>query len=167
MLTPQQIVELFGMERLEKEGGYFVETYRARETVPAPALPSRYDSERCLCTAILYLLTSDNFSAMHRLRSDEVFHFYLGDAVTMLMLHPDGRTDTLTLGHDLAAGQRLQVTVPAGSWQGCFVAEGGRFALLGTTVSPGFEIDDFELADRKNLLAAYPGAADLIVRLTR
>jgi len=167
MLTAEQIIKLFGMKRLEKEGGYFVETYRSPETIAAAALPVRYTSRRCFGTAILYLITSESFSALHRVRSDEVFHFYLGDAVTMLILHPDGRSETLTLGHDILRQQNLQATVPAGSWQGGFVAKGGRFALLGTTVAPGFNFADFELGDRDNLLAAYPSAADLITRLTR
>jgi predicted cupin superfamily sugar epimerase len=163
MLTAAQLIKFFAMKPLGREGGYYVETYRASEEIGPAALPPRYDGRRSLGTAILYLLTPETFSAMHRLKSDEVFHFYLGDPVTMLQLHPDPASDINTLGHDILNGQRIQATVPAGTWQGCFLNEGGRFALMGTTLAPGFESADFELGDREELLEQYP----LIVRLTR
>ncbi|MHC4645378.1 MAG: cupin domain-containing protein, partial [Planctomycetota bacterium] len=89
MMTAEQIIELFGMKPLPQEGGYYVETYRAPEKITRTALPERYAAQRCSGTAILYLLTPETVSALHRLKSDEIFHFYLGDPVTMLQLHPD------------------------------------------------------------------------------
>lgn len=160
-MTAEQIIELFGMKPLAGEGGYYVETYRSREKIAQKGL-----TERNLGSAILYLLTPDTFSALHRLRSDETFHFYLGDAVTMLQLHPDGAGEVITLGQDILNGQRVQVTVPRDTWQGCLLNEGGRFALMGTTVAPGFEFDDFEAADREELLKQYTDHKDLIVRLS-
>jgi predicted cupin superfamily sugar epimerase len=166
-MTPEQIIEFFGMKPLREEGGYYVESYRAAEKIGRAGLPGRYAGHRSLSTAILYLLTPDTHSALHRLKSDEVFHFYLGDPATMLQLHPDGASETITLGQDILNGQRVQVTVPAGTWQGCFLDEGGIFALMGTTVAPGFESADFEPAAREELLQQYPEQRQLILKLTR
>ena len=155
------------MKPLPDEGGYYVETYRAKEKIAEAALPAGYTGQRNLSTAILYLLTPDTFSALHRLRSDEIFHFYLGDSVTMLQLHPDGSSEVITLGRDIFNGQRIQVTVPQATWQGCFLNKGGSFALMGTTISPGFESADFELARREELLKQYPGQSNFILKLTQ
>ncbi len=149
------------------EGGFYRETYRSPETIAAAALPARYGGDRSLSTAIYYLLTPDSFSSLHRLQSDELFHFHLGDAVTMVQLHGDGRGETVALGHDVVAGQQLQVVVPRGAWQGMFLNDGGRFALLSTTVSPGFDFADFELGSRDALRAQHPSYAAMIERLTR
>ena len=149
------------------EGGFFRETWRAAEALPAGALPARYGGPRALGTAIYYLLTPATFSEMHRLASDEIFHFYLGDPVEMLLLAPDGSGEAILLGPDLAAGMRPQVAVPRGVWQGARLREGGRFALLGTTVAPGFEYADYESGARADLLAAYPAHAPAIMGLTR
>ena len=126
MITADQIIEMFGMKPLKAEGGYYVETYRSAELIPRENLPDRYAADRPFGSAILYLLTPDTFSRLHRLKSDEIFHFYLGDPVTMLQLRPDGSHDVITLGQDIKAGQRLQVTVPQGTWQGCFLKHSNR-----------------------------------------
>jgi predicted cupin superfamily sugar epimerase len=167
MTAAGQIIEFFAMKPLPREGGYYVETYRSRDKIGKAALPEKYVGERNLATAILYLITPDAFSALHRIITDEIFHFYLGDAVTMLQLHPDGTSEIITLGHDVLNGQRIQVTVPAGTWQGGCLNGGGRFALMGTTVAPGFESADFELGARDEMLEGYPDQRDLILRLTR
>jgi predicted cupin superfamily sugar epimerase len=164
-VTAEQIIEFFGMKPLPGEGGFYVETYRAREKIGSNALPARYGGPRHFGTAILYLLTPDTFSALHRVRSDEVFHFYLGDPVTMLQLHRDRTSEVITLGGDILDGQRIQVTVPKDTWQGCFLNEGGKFALMGTTVAPGFEFADFELGSGAELLRQYPNQRDLILKL--
>lgn len=165
-MTAEQIIEFFGMRPLPKEGGFYVETYRCREKIAQAQLSARYAGDRSFGTAILYLLTPDTLSVLHRVNSDEIFHFYLGDSVTMLHLHPDGSSEVITLGHDVLNGQRVQVTVPRKSWQGCFLNKGGRFALMGTTVAPGFESADFEPAKRQDLLQQYPCQRDLIIQLT-
>jgi uncharacterized protein len=148
------------------EGGFYRETYRCEEDLAAAGLPGRYGSQRSVSTAIYYMLTPGSCSAMHRLQSDEVFHFYAGDSLTMLQLHADGRAETIILGQDFMAGQRPQVVVPRGVWQGLFLNEGGSFALLGATVAPGFDFADFELAARDDLIRQYPGSAAMIERLT-
>ena len=166
-MTAEQIIERFNMKPLPDEGGYYVETYRCKKIIEQANLPAEFNGPRNLGTAILYLLTPNTFSALHRIKSDELFHFYLGDPVTMLHLQPDGSGQVITLGHDITSNQQIQVQVPANTWQGSFLNQGGKFALLGTTVTPGFEFDDFELANRQNLLHEYPQHKDLIVRLTR
>ncbi len=167
MITAEQIIELFKMKPLPKEGGYYVETYRSSEEIAKAGLPARYSGERSLGTAILYLVTPDAFSRLHRVASDEVFHFYLGDCVTMLELHGDGSSEVITLGQDITKGQQVQTVVPRGSWQGCLLNKGGRFALMGTTVAPGFESADFEAAQREELLQQYPERRELILKLTQ
>lgn len=149
------------------EGGFYAETYRAAESVAAPPLPARYGGPRALSTAIYFLLTAQSCSVMHRLKSDEVFHFYDGDPVEMLLLPPDGGGSVHVLGTDLAAGERPQAVVPAGCWQGARVRPGGRFALLGCTVAPGFDFADFEVGERGELTDRFPGHGGLIGALTR
>ena len=116
-VTEHEIRKMLGLEPLPNEGGFFVETYRATRRIPDEALPS-HPGDRSLATAIYYLITPQSFSAIHRVRSDEIFHFYMGDAVEMLQLAPDGSGRMVLLGTDLAAGERPQVVVPAGVWQG-------------------------------------------------
>jgi hypothetical protein len=103
---------------------------------------------------------ADNLSGL------SVFHFYLGDCVTMLKLHGDGSSEAVTMGLDITNGQQVQTVVPQGSWQGCLLNKGGRFALMGTTVAPGFEFADFETAQRQKLLRQYPTRRELILKLT-
>jgi predicted cupin superfamily sugar epimerase len=167
MLTVEALRALLGLTPHPVEGGYFVETYRSAERLPGAALPSRYAGARALGTAIYYLLTPETFSAMHRLASDEIFHFYVGDPVEMLQLWPDGSHRVVVIGPDLEAGERPQVIVPRGIWQGARLRPGGRLALLGTTVAPGFDYADYETGRRADLLASHPGAQALITALTR
>jgi len=155
------------MKPLPREGGYYMETYRAAEKMTQAELPQRYSAARHYSTAILYLLTPDTSSSLHKLTSDEIYHFYLGDPVTMLQLHPNGSSEIINLGHDIINGQRVQVTVPRDTWQGAFLKKGGKFALMGTTTSPGFEFDDFESAHQDKLLQKYPDRRDLILKLTQ
>jgi uncharacterized protein len=166
-VTAAQLISRLGLQPHPAEGGYFAETYRSGEQVSSEALPGRYHGPRSLGTAIYYLVTPDSFSAMHRLRSDEVFHFYLGDPVEMLQLRPGGSGLRLILGQDILEGMQLQVVVQQGVWQGLHLVPGGRFALLGTTVAPGFDYADYEHGDRETLIRAYPQLRDFISRLTR
>ena len=165
-LTAKQVIELLDLRPLPVEGGHFRQTYAARRTIdlgPPHTIP------RPVSTAIFYLLTNepDGFSAMHRLPSDEVYHFYLGDPVEMLQLHPDGGSELVLLGRDIAAGQHLQVVVPAGSWQGSRLVEGGDFALMGATMAPGYAESDYEGGSAAELSGLYPDRSGLIRQLTR
>lgn len=116
-----------------------------------------------------YLLTSeqDSFSALHQLQTDEIYHFYLGDPVEMLLLHPDGRAKRMVLGPDILDGQRVQFVVPRDVWQGSRVLAGGSFALMGTTMAPGFDLADWAEGKREELIRQYPQQAVLIRALTR
>jgi predicted cupin superfamily sugar epimerase len=167
MITAEQIISLLQLEPHSEEGGYYVETYRSREKIPEPILPERYRGARSFATVIYYLLTPHTFSVMHKLQTDEIFHFYLGDPVKMLQLGPDDSGRILILGTNLLRGMRPQVIVPAGVWQGSCLLPGGRFALLGTTVSPGFERADYEKGQRDFLVHSYPRFRDQIVSLTK
>lgn len=166
MLTAERIIEFFRMQPLSDEGGFYVETWRAAEEVAASALPARYGGARNFGTAILYLITAENCSRLHKVASDEIFHFYLGDPVCMVQLLQDGKSETVTLGPDILAGQRPQVVVAAGTWQGCWVVEPGRFALLGCTVAPGFDFADYQSAEGDQLMSLYPDQGEIIRRLT-
>jgi uncharacterized protein len=167
MLSAQEILELLKLQALPIEGGYFAETYRSGLVLQKGALPSSYPGDRSVATAIYYLLTPDTFSTLHRLRGDEIFHFYLGDPVEMLELRADGTGVITLLGQDIASGQKLQHVVPAGVWQGSRLVAGGEYALLGTTVSPGFDYEDYETGQRDGLIAQYPKFKDRISALTR
>jgi len=148
-MTAAEIIQLLGLQPHPKEGGHFVETYRSPHS-----------------TAIYYLLTPATVSAMHRLNGDELFHFYAGDPVEMLHLFPDGTGHTCILGADLAAGQRPQIIVPGGVWQGARLVAGGQWALLGTTMAPGFAYADYETGPRAALVRHYPSWRELITALT-
>jgi len=163
----KDIITLLGLSPLPGEGGYYVETHRSDGCIPNDVLSSQYAGDRSYATAIYYLLTPDTFSAIHRLPSDEVYHFYLGDPVEMLLLYQDGSGKTIVLGSDLEGGIRPQVVIPRGLWQGSHLCLGGEWALLGTTVSPGFEFADYEEGQRDFLVGHYPEFEHLIRALTR
>ena len=161
-----EIIGLLGLAPHPREGGYFAEMYRSEETVAGEHLPERYGGPRCLATCIYFLLTADTRSRLHRLKSDEVWHFLLGDPVLMCQLFPDGGGRSLVLGADLAAGMQPQALIPRGVWMGARLARGWEFALFGCTVSPGFEYADYEDGDRQTLLLAYPQFAGEIKQLS-
>ncbi len=155
-LSAESVIGLLGLRPLEGEGGLYRETYRL---AAADGLPA--------ATAIYYLLTPDTFSEIHRLPHDELYHFYLGDPVDLLVLGPDGSTVSRTLGTDLVGGMMVQTLVPGGHWQGSRLRDGGRYALMGTTMTPGFRFEDYEGGDRAGLQATYPDRSAEIARLTR
>ena len=148
------------------EGGYFRQTYRSDLTIPRDALPG-FSGSRPACTAIYFLLQDKNFSAFHRLRSDEMWHFYLGSPLQIHIIDREWKYSSFLLGNELDAGHALQAVVPSGCWFASHVAEWKGWALVGCTVSPGFDFADFELAKRGELSEEYPQHGDLIRRLTR
>jgi hypothetical protein len=166
-LTAEDLIALLKLEPLPDEGGYYRQSYVSTDRLPARTL-DRFEGDKAASTAIYYLLSSspDSFSALHRLPTDEVYHFYLGDPVEMLMLGPGG-SERVVLGSDLLGGQRVQHVVPRGVWQGSRLLAGGRFALLGTTLAPGFDVEDLVLADREKLVRDFPETGELIRALTR
>jgi len=166
-ITANEIITLLDLKPLPIEGGFYSETYRSERLLPASFGDASPDVSRHLSTAIYYLLTPDTFSALHQLPGPEIYHFYLGDPVELSVFHPDGRVEVIDLGSELGQGMRPQVVVPGGTWHGSRLREGGEFALVGTTMSPGYHPQDFELGDRHHLASIYPGAAEIITRLTR
>jgi len=148
------------------EGGWFRETYRAAERVPHDHLPPRFGGPRAFSTAIYFLLQRGEFSALHRIRSDEVWHLYAGGPLTLALLHEDGRAGLIRLGTDAVRGERPQALVPAGCWYGAWLDDEAGFALTGGTVAPGFDFADFELGTRPALLERFPRHRALIERLT-
>ena len=165
-LTVEKLVEALKLSP-HPEGGYFRETYRSNEKLENAALPGRYEGGRNISTAILYLITSDAFSAMHRLKTDEILHFYAGAPAVVFMVYPSGEGEKIMLGSDIAAGEAPQVTAPRGAWFGIRVAGGGDYTLLGSTVAPGFDFKDFEMGDREKLTAEYPQHSESIKLFTR
>jgi len=153
--------------RRHPEGGFFRETYRSDESIPASALPDRFTGDRSFSTAIYFLLAGDDFSAFHRIQSDEVWHFYDGTPVFLHAISADGGYARFLLGNDPDSGARPRCTIPAGSWLAAKPAERDRCALVGCTVAPGFDMADFELGSRDELCARYPAHTPLIRRLTR
>lgn len=149
------------------EGGWYRETYRAAELIPPAGLPARFAGARPFATAIYFLLTSDSFSALHRLQADEQWHFYAGSPLSVHVLEPGGDHRLLRLGPDLQRRESFQALVPAGCWFGARVEERGGFALVGCTVAPGFDFADFELGRREDLVRQYPMHRKLIEALTR
>ena len=147
------------------EGGWFRETYRAAETIPADALPARFEGPRSFSTAIHFLLEQGDFSALHRLKSDEIWHFYDGGTLTLHVITPEGERYEILLGPDAEQGERFQVVVPAGCWFGAETSAG--FSLVGCTLAPGFDFSDFEMGDRDGLTILFPKHSALIARMTR
>ena len=166
--TARAIIEKLKLEPLPFEGGYFRRTYECAEPpVSAAQLRRAGSGPRLLSTAIYYLVTPEGFSALHRVKSDELFHFYAGDSVEMVQIDPRGRLSLHQIGPDILRGEEPQVLVPKNYWQGLRLIPGGAWALMGTTVTPGFEYEDFELGSREALTRTYPDLADVITAYTR
>ena len=149
------------------EGGYYREVYRSDLLVPNTVLPPAFNGSRPVATSIYFLLEAGNFSSLHRIASDEVWHFYAGDPINIFEIETDGALIVHTLGGEPEKDEQLQVVVRAGHWFGAALAPGGSYALTGCTVSPGFDFQDFELADRHSLIGLYPQHAQVIGKLTR
>lgn len=147
------------------EGGYFAETYRSKERLHESKLPDRYGSPRVFGTSIYFLLTTDSVSNFHKLKSDEIWHFHFGGAAKVHFIQRDGAHTEHLVGPNLEAGQSLQLIIPRGTWFAAEVIE-GDYILLGCTVAPGFEFEDFELADRTELSSVYPQHQTLINSFT-
>jgi uncharacterized protein len=160
-MTADEIKSLLRLEPHPVEGGHFRRTYTSAATLETER------GQRPAGTAIYYLLEPGTFSEMHMLTSDELFHFYVGDPVEMLQLWPDGRSALIILGPDLAAGQHVQLLVPAGVWQGTRLISDGKVALLGCSVVPGFDFADYTSASYSELVAKWPKQAERIKLLTR
>lgn len=149
------------------EGGFYKEVYRSTDTVSRAALPTGFSGDRVLATSIYFLIEKDNFSALHKIKSDEIWHFYAGDALEVIEINESGDLKKTSVGNNLETGELFQYTVKANTWFGSRVKAGGNFSLVGCTVAPGFDFEDFELADRKQLLKLFPEQKVVIEEMTR
>jgi predicted cupin superfamily sugar epimerase len=161
----------YWIEKLELtthvEGGAFREVYRSELNIPKTVLPLFFQGARNASTSIYFLLSSGQFSAFHRIASDELWHFYYGDPLLVYEIGHNGRLQTHHLGSDPEKGGSFQTVVRAGSWFASAPAPGSEYALVGCTVAPGFDFADFELANRDTLSAQYPDHVELIKQFTR
>ncbi len=149
------------------EGGFFVRTYQAREVMGVECLPDRFPGARPFASSIYYLLKGDQFSGLHRIKSDEIWHFYEGSPLTIYVIDTAGGLIQMRLGRDYDAGERFQAVVRAGCWFGATVDDPGSYCLVGCTVAPGFEYEDFELGEQRELIEQYPQHRSIIMKLTR
>jgi uncharacterized protein len=149
------------------EGGHYRRTYRADLLLAKTALPQVFTGPRPVSTAIFFLLEGKDFSAFHRMQSDELWHFYLGGSLLVHVIEPEGSYSTIQLGSNPEAGETFQAAVKAGCWFASEVKDGKSFALVGCTVAPGFDFEDFELAKREQLVQIYPQHGKVIDKLTR
>jgi len=163
--TVKELVEKFDLIP-HPEGGYYKEIYRSKESISQEALPARFTGDRNFSTAIYFLLEHGNFSAFHRIQSDECWHFYAGQTLHVHVIHPDGKYELIKLGNDFTNEETFQAIVPAGSWFASETAPGGEFSFVGCTVSPGFDFADFELAKGEELSEQFREYDALIKRLT-
>jgi len=158
--TADELRKLWRLTKMPQEDVLFVQTYESA---------GRDEHGKPLCNAMVAMFTTDpgSFSDLHRLPTDEIWHFYLGDPVELLLLHPDGRDELIILGTDVLGGQRVQTTVPSGAWMGARLRPGGEYGVYGNTMAPGFVPSDFEPGDRDGLTERWPHRAELITALTR
>ncbi|MFT7457950.1 MAG: putative cupin superfamily sugar epimerase [Planctomycetota bacterium] len=168
-LSAEEIIKHLGLQPLPIEGGYFAVSYTSDEQIQANALPDRYANARNIGGAIYFMETSEQFSAMHQLPTDELYYYHYGDPMEMLFLYPDGKGETRLLGADLAAGQRPQILAPRHSYHGSRPLTGGEFgfSLGSTSMAPGYDQSDSVFPPREELVRAYPEFASLITALTR
>lgn len=166
MNTVDQLIYQYGLLP-HPEGGYYKETYRSGETVAAVALPERFGGERAFSTAIYFLLEHGNFSAFHKIKSDECWHFYAGQTLLVHIINSQGEWQTVKLGSNAGAGEVFQFVVPANCWFASEPDAATIFAFTGCTVSPGFDFADFDLAKAEDLIGLYPQHAAGIRRLCR
>src|SRR4051812_30169337 len=148
------------------EGGAFREIYRSPVLAPLSALPNSFTGDRSFCTSIYFLLQQQQFSAFHKIKSDEVWHFYYGDVLIVYEIDQQGQVIEHRLGCDPENNESFQCVIAAGNWFAARLAPGGEYALVGCTVSPGFDFTDFDLAKQEELLSAYPDHSELIKELT-
>mgnify|MGYP001341812624 CR=1 FL=1 len=165
-MTPEQLIDQFNLQP-HPEGGFFNQTYISKEKIEKAHLPERFPGDRPFSTAIYFLLVENNFSAFHRIKSDEIWHFYTGGGLYVHVIGPEGKYELIKLGAQLKAGEVFQAVVPAGCWFASECAPGTAFSLVGCTVAPGFDFADFELAGKEELSVLYPEHKTLISRLTR
>jgi predicted cupin superfamily sugar epimerase len=171
MITPKQIIGWLGLQPNSVEGGYFAGTYQSVAKAPGSSHKQLSKSNtRALCSAIYYFLEPDICSIMHRVSTDMIYHFYSGDPVEMLLLYPPtaaNRYEICLFSNDIAAGAYPMKVIPGGTWLGSRLTPGGAYALMGVTMAPGFDPQDYAIGQRRDLIKEYPEQVSLITALTR
>lgn len=165
-MTKEEIIAHFNLQP-HPEGGFFKEIYRSKGRISRAELGLNYTGDRNHSTSIYFLLTSDNFSAFHKVNQDESWHFYQGDAIELHMIAPGGEHSKILIGHDYKEGEVPQFVVPGGYWFAAKVLKPDSFAFVGCGVAPGFDFDDFVLAKRDELIKAHPHLKSTILLFTR
>lgn len=166
MSTIEEIIEKLGLQP-HPEGGYFKETYRSEGKIDKNCLPIIYGDTRNYSTCIYFLLTSENFSAFHRIKQDEIWHFYDGSPIILHIISEKGNYSKVVIGREITKGQVPQFVVPGGCWFAAEVSLQNSYSLVGCTVSPGFDFKDFELPSRQTLVDMFPEHQNIITLLTR
>lgn len=166
MFTIEQLVDFYQLKP-HPEGGFYKETYRSKESISQQSLPDRFVGERSFSTAIYFLLPAGHYSAFHRIKSDELWHFYAGEALHIYVIDEEGAFTTINLGADILNGETMQAVVPAGCWFASRPVKSTGYCFVGCTVSPGFDFADFELARAEELTQIYPEHKELINSLCR
>lgn len=165
-MTKEEIIAHFNLKE-HPEGGYYHEVYRSKDMIPQAALGNKFSGDRAYSTSIYFLLTSENFSAFHKVNQDESWHFYQGTEIELHMISPEGEHSKILIGRDYKNGQVPQFVVPGGYWFAAKVLQPNSFAFVGCGVAPGFDFDDFVLARREDLISHFPEHKDLIEEFTR
>jgi predicted cupin superfamily sugar epimerase len=165
MKSAEYWIKRLGLQK-HPEGGWFAETYRSTELIDEAALAPRYGGARCMSTDIYFLVESDAPSRLHRVNSDEIWHYHDGSPLTIHIIDGKGRYQPASLGTDFDDGSRPQVVVPCGTWFGATVDDPGSYTLVSCTVAPGFDFADFELGTREKLCKLFPQHRELVESLT-
>ena len=165
-MTAQQLINFYNLLP-HPEGGYYKETYKSDEIINRSALPNRFDGDRVFSTAIFFLLERGEFSAFHRIKSDECWHFYSGGTLLVYIIEADGQMEIIRMGNDIENRELFQYVVPANCWFASIPAPESDFSLVGCTVSPGFDFNDFEMAEANKLIELFPQHAEIINALCR
>jgi hypothetical protein len=165
-LAPEQIIEILSLQS-PTTCGYVSEPYRSSWQVPQSALPPTYEGSRPLGNVLYFLVTPEARVRLHRIRSDQMYHHYLGNPLEVLLLYADGRSEVKLVGGDLAAGMRPQLFIPGGTFHTARVAAGGDYALLGTSVWLRAEPADVEMGSADALAATHPAARDQLAAFCR
>lgn len=166
MTKTEQLIKQYDLKP-HPEGGWYKQTYKSTGIIRAIALPQGFGGDRVFSTAIYFLLEKGDFSAFHRIKSDECWHFYAGDPLHVFVIDHNGGLQIITLGNNIDKGETFQFVVPANCWFASRPATGSEYCLVGCTVAPGFEFEDLEMADAKSLAALYPRHTSIIKDLCR
>lgn len=166
MLTAQRLINKYNLIK-HPEGGFYKQSYRSNEVIKKDDLPERFAGDRVYSTAIYYLLRGKDFSAFHRIKSDELWHFYYGTTLNIYVINPQGNLEIIKLGKNIEEGEQFQAVVKAGCWFAARLNKAKGFCFVGCTVAPGFEFEDFELAKAKELIQHFPQHQSLLLQLCR